>query len=490
MKRVLFIQPPFFKFLGIHARYCPYQFVSMGTYLKNNGHHVRILEGDKYEEYGDLDFSDQEALYDHYLQKLKNFSDPFWKTLEKEIKNFKPDYIGITVWTTFIASAIHTAQYCRKVCPSAIIIAGGPHVTLLPEDIKKIDVFDIGVIGEGEQTILEIVNGNPLHSIRGIFYFENGNVKQNEPREFVKNLDDFGIPDRSLLINQENYEPEDMGLIMTSRGCPFKCAYCATKIWKNKVRNRSVESVIEEIKSVNKKYGTIYFTIKDDSFTINKKLVYDFCSKLKQEKVGVFWECNANLHTLDRDMLVEMRSAGCLSIKIGIESGSDRIHKIINKKLNNKFIMSRIKIFDGTDIHLTCYFMMGIPGESKDDILKTLNFAYRIKPDFISISVYEIFPGTKLHRLGIEENTAIEHMEIEDYFKIQPHNYFFANYKRHLAGMTYDEFDYLERYIKQRIHKYNRSPRSIYLRIKSRVPLYKKSSGYFLNDIKKFFKWI
>jgi anaerobic magnesium-protoporphyrin IX monomethyl ester cyclase len=490
MKHVLFVQPPFFRFIGIHARYFPYQFVSMGTYLRNNGHNVRILEGDKYEEYGDLDFSDQESLYDKYLQSLKNFSDPFWKTLEKEIQKFEPDYIGITVWTTFIASAIRTAQYCRKIFPSAIIIAGGPHATLLPEDIKKIDVFDIGVIGEGEQTILEIVNGNPLHSIRGIFYSENGNIKQNEPRVFVNNLDDFGIPDRSLLINQENYEAEDMGLIMTSRGCPFKCAYCATKIWENKVRNRSVESVIEEIKSVKKKYGTIYFTVKDDSFTTNKNRIYDFCRKLKQEKVNIFWECNANLHTLDRDMLVEMRSAGCIAIKIGIESGSDRIHKIINKKLNNKFIMSRIKIFDGTDIHLTCYFMMGIPGESKDDILKTLSFAYRIKPDFISISVYEIFPGTKLHSLGIEENTAVGNMEIEDYFKIQPHHYFFVNHKRYLAGMTYDEFDSLEGYIKQKIHKYNRSPRIIYLRIKSRVPLYKKSTGYFFKDIKNFFKWI
>jgi len=463
----------------------------MGTYLKNNGHHVRILEGDKYEKYGNLDFSDQESLYDNYLQNLKNFSDPFWKTLEKEIQNFKPDYIGITVWTTFIASAIRTAQYCRKICPSAIIIAGGPHVTLLlPEDIKKVDVFDIGVIGEGVQTILEIVNSKPLHLISGVFYSENSVVKQNEPRPFVENPDDFGIPDRSILINEKKYEAEVMGLIMSSRGCPFKCAYCATAIWKNKVRSRSVKSVVEEIKSVKRKYGTIYFTLKDDSFTVNKNRVYDFCSKLKQEKVDIYWECNANLTTLDRELLIEMRSAGCMAIKVGIESGSDRIHKIINKKLNNKIIISKMKIFNGIDMHVTCYFMMGIPGETKDDILKTLNFAYKIKPDFISFSVYEIFPGTKLHKLGIEENSAIDHMEIEDYFKIQPHNYFFANHKRHLAGMTHDEFDSLERYIKQKVHKYNRSPRTIYRRIKSRLPLYKKSSEYFFNDIKQFVKWI
>jgi radical SAM superfamily enzyme YgiQ (UPF0313 family) len=189
-------------------------------------------------------------------------------------------------------------------------------------------------------------------------------------------------------------------------------------------------------------------------------------------------------------MLIEMRSAGCIAIKVGIESGSDRIHGIINKSLNNKFITSKMSIFDGVNIHLTCYFMMGIPGETKDDILKTLSFAYEIKPDFISFSVYEIFPGTKLHRLGIEEKTAVEHMSIEDYFKIQPHNYFYSNDKRHLAGMTYGEFDSLEKYVRKKIHKHNRSPRNIYLRIKSRVPLYKKNTKYFFDDLKKFFKWI
>ena len=134
--------------------------------------------------------------------------------------------------------------------------------------------------------------------------------------------------------------------------------------------------------------------------------------------------------------------------------------------------------------------MMGIPGETKEDILKTLEFAYHIKPDFISISVYEIFPGTKLHRIGIEESTAIDHMEIEDYFKIQPHNYFYANFKRHLSGMTYYEFDSLERHIKHKVHRYNRSPLSIYRRIKSRLPIYKKNSKHFFNDIKQFINWI
>jgi radical SAM superfamily enzyme YgiQ (UPF0313 family) len=462
----------------------------MGTYLKKNGHEVKVLEGDQFKKEGKLDFSNQESLYDHYLNNLKSYSDPFWKILRREIFNFKPDLIGITVWTTTIASAIRTAQYCKEISPQTMIIVGGPHVTLLPDDFQQIDCFDIGVIGEGEQTILEIVDGIPLSDIDGIVYRESGILKQNSPRKFVRNLDDFGLPDRSVLIDETQYDSEDLGLIMTSRGCPFKCAYCATKIWKNKVRYRSIDGLLEEIKTVKAKYGTIYFTLKDDSFTIDRNRVLEFCDRLQRGKMDIYWECNANLSTLDREMLIKMRSSGCLAIKVGIESGSDKIHKIINKKLNNKIIISKMKIFEGLDIHLTCYFMIGIPGETKQDIIKTMNFAKQIRPDFISMSVYEIFPGTQLHKLGITEKTAIGHMEIEDYSHTHPHNYFFTGGKRHLSGMKKNEFDSLEKYVKNKIHRYNRLPHNIYKRIKSRFPLYRRNLLYFFEDFNKFLKWV
>jgi radical SAM superfamily enzyme YgiQ (UPF0313 family) len=462
----------------------------MGAYLKHNGHQVKILEGDKYDEYGDLDFSDQESSYQNYLDKLKTFSDPFWKILKKEILGFQPDYIGVTFWTTFIASSIRTAQYCKMVWPSATIISGGPHVTLSFQDIESISEIDIGIIGEGEQTVLEIVDGKPLNSIDGIFYKKNGKIIHNPPRSFTNDLDRFGIPDRSLLLNLDQYDSEDMGLIMTSRGCPFNCAYCATTIWKNKIRHRSIPKIIEEIKSVKKCYGTIYFTIKDDSFTADKKYVYDFCHQLKKEKIRIFWECNANLSTIDANLLEEMESAGCIAMKVGIETGSDRIHKVINKRLNNDIVVKKRKLFNNVNIHLTCYFMIGIPSETKDDIFKTVAFAKRIKPDFISLSVYEIFPGTKLHNQGIKDKTAVPHMQCADFFKIQPHNYYFANQKRSLAGMTNEEFDLLEENVKTTVGRYNRLPRNIYRRIKLRYPIYRNDPKSILYDLKKFIKWV
>jgi len=489
MKRVLLIQPPFFRFIDIHARYFPYQLVSMGTYLKNNGHEVRVLEGDKYDDYGNLDFSNQESLYENYLKELKALSNPFWSTLEAEIQDYKPDYIGITVWTTFIASAIRTAQFCKKILPSAQIIAGGPHVTLLPEDLTKVNAFDHIVVGEGEETLLEIVNEVPANSIQGVLHSDNGSSNKFSSRPFAANLDSFGIPDRSILINEDKYEDEDMGLIMTSRGCPFSCAYCATSIWEKKVRGRSIDNIIQEIKHVKNTYGTIYFTIKDDSFLINKKRVLEFCNKIKEERLNINWECNANLKTIDSEILDNIKSAGCTTIKVGVESGSNRIHELINKKLTNEIIKDKVNLIKSSGLHLTCYFMMGIPGETREDILKTLKFANELKPDFISFSVYEIFPGTEFFKRSIENKTAVEHMEIEDYFNVLPHNYFFTGNKRHLAGMSHDEFNDLEKLLKNNMSKYNRSLRNILFRIKSRLPLYTKNINYISKDIKSFLKW-
>lgn len=490
MKRILLIQPAFFSLIGIYSRYYPYHLVSIGTYLKLAGHVVKVLEGDSYGINFTLDFAEQETKYKKYLIELKQQKHPYWELLRNELERFNPDYIGITFWTTFIASSIKTAELCRQHCPGAIILAGGPHVTLMPDDIKQLRSIDIGVIGEGEKTVLEIVNGKPLNEIEGIFYRNSEGVDDNPVRPFIRDLDSLGIPDRSLLINKKNYSSEDFGLIMTSRGCPYGCSYCATSIWRRIVRHRSIDSIIDEITYVKNEYGTIYFTFKDDSFLINKKRVLEFCKKLVEKKLKVFWECNANLVNIEKDLLIAMKKAGCIAIKIGIETGSNKIHGIINKKLTNEIIEKQWKIIRSVDLHVTCYFMMGIPGETENDINQTIEFAKKMAPDYISYSIYEIFPGTCLHQTGVNENTAKPKMSIDEYFNIEPHNYFYANDYRHLYGVSNIKFRAIEFKFRSSFRKYNRSLRCIFSRVKSRFPIYKAKPKYFISDLKSFLKWV
>jgi anaerobic magnesium-protoporphyrin IX monomethyl ester cyclase len=489
-KKILLIQPPFYRFIGMRTRYFPYHLVCLATQLCANGHNAMVLDAEATEKTGSLDFTDMEARYGAYLSGVSSLDHPIWKVLGASVAAFKPDYIGITIWTTFIASAMRTAEICRRVCPEAKIIAGGPHVTLLPEDIIRADVFDIAVVGEGEQTLCEIVQGRELNEIKGIAYRAVDGWQRTEPRAFTNNLDEYGIPRRDLLMDEGAYDREDMGLIMTSRGCPYSCAYCATSLWRQTLRSRSVDNVLDEMSMVNKKYGTRYFALKDDVLTVNKKWLAEFCQKLPRILPRVFWECNAHLRTIDTDMLCTMRKAGCLSVKVGVESGSDRVHRLINKGLTNGLIRSKMKELRSSGMHVTCYFMMGIPGETHEDVEATIELARRIKPDYLSMSVYEIFPGTKLHAAGVADGSALSRMAFEDYFRIAPHHYYFARQRRGLSGMNDDEYDLLETRVKKFANRYNRSPRAIYRRLRSRVPLYVANPRQLLHDARQFVSWI
>ncbi|MDD4985887.1 MAG: radical SAM protein [Dehalococcoidales bacterium] len=489
MKKILLIQPPFYSFMGLDTRYFPYHLVCIGTYLKANDYDVRVVEGDLAIKRGSLKFTDIESGYRYYLESLADYDHPSWVALQREIEEYTPDIIGISVWTSGVASAVRTAELARRAAPQALIVVGGPHITLKPDDVVRMSAVDIGVVGEGERTMLEIADGVEPGTINGVVIKKEGKLIRTPERDFEERLDAYGMPDRSLLRGEGLYDEEDMGLVMTSRGCPYACAYCATTIWKRRMRCRSVEAVIDEMKSVKSRYGTTYFTIKDDTFTVDRHRVEDFCNALKVSGMRIVWECNGNLNTLDAGMLAAMKDAGCVGIKVGVETGSDRIHRIINKGLTNDIVRKKIRLIKESGLHVTCYFMMGIPGEAKQDVIDTIEFATTIKPDYISASVYEIFPGTALHAVGVERGEALNDMQFDDYFSVYPHNYYCAKGRRELAGMSGEHFDDLERMIKRKVDKYNRSMTNVYARVRSRCRLYRISAKYLIRDMHRFIRW-
>ena len=200
-------------------------------------------------------------------------------------------------------------------------------------------------------------------------------------------------------MNRATYSPEDMGLIMTSRGCPFSCTFCATD--NRQVRYRSIEHVLREIRHVRDTYGTVHFTLKDDSFTVDKKRVAEFCDALTREDLRIGWECNTRVDLVTEEMLRTMKRAGCNSVKVGIESGSERVLERMNKRITLDQIRAAAGLFRKVGIHWTGYFLIGTPGESLEDIYRTLDFMYEIRPDFAAIGVYEPFPETVMFHEGI-----------------------------------------------------------------------------------------
>lgn len=491
--RILLIDPPFYRIFGFYNRYFPVGITAVGTILRESGYNVSVYDADINDNPTDMDYTRLPEKYQYYLNSFKSCSDPVWLEVKKTINDFKPEIVGISIWTTFAASAFHIAKISKELNSSCFVVMGGPHATVKADEILKISPYvDYVIRGEGENTMLELIRHiesehHGLVEINGLSYRQDGEIKHNSSREITKNLDKFNFPDRSILMNEKKYTSEDMGLIMTSRGCPYACAYCATDT--KKVSYVSINSLVNEIKFVKGKYGTTQFSFKDDSFTVSKKRVDELCDKLINEKLNLNWECNTRVNLIDENLLGKMKKAGCNSIKVGIESGSDRILKMMNKGITHDQVRTAAKLLRKAGIHWTGYFMMGVPGETIEDVYKTLNFMYEIKPDFASIGVYEPFPGTPMFIDGISRGLVKCEMTIDDFYLVLPNHYYKIDPSRQVDTIDEERYKILEKEIKDAFHTYNKSLKHVMKRAKARANVYIKEPKILIEDVKKYLSW-
>ena len=493
--KILLIDPPFYRFIGYYNRYFPLGLAYLAAVLRNEGHGVLIYDADCNVNPSKMDFISLEDSYPHYLKSVIDKTHPIWQDAKKVIADFNPDVVGITVWTTFAASSFTLASLCKDYNKNLPVIMGGPHISIKYDEVMKIcpDV-DFLVRGEGEGTIAELIkaidkNQRDFKNINGISYRQKGVIIHNPPAKFIADLDNVPFPARDLLLNKASYNSEDMGLLMTSRGCPYACSYCATSIWERKVRYRSIDNVIAEIKHVIHQYDTRQFTFKDDSFTVNRKRVMEFCDKLIKEKIKISWDCNTRVNLVDEELLLNMKKAGCNSIKVGIETGSERILGLINKKISLEDCRRAAKLFKKAGIHWTGYFMMGLPSETQEEMYQTLQFMKELDPDFASFSVYEPFPGTELFNIGIEKGLVQEERSLEDFYTISPKYYYVKDMNRRVDTLSNEEFGKIENDIKREFHKFNRKPTKIFKRVKSRSRSYISSPVMVWDDFRKFLSW-
>ena len=445
-----------------------------------------------------MDFSQLEESYPFYLQSLKDENNPILKEIPGTVRNFNPDLIGITAWTTFAASAFRVAAICKEWNRDVSVVMGGPHISIKYDEVMKIcpDV-DFLIRGEGEKTFVELAKAleskdkaKALKNINGILYRQNREIVHNPDREFIQDLDAIPLPARDLLLNKDSYNSEDMGLLMTSRGCPYNCSYCATSIWERKTRYRSIDNVINEIKLVIDKYGTRQFTFKDDSFTVNRKRVLEFCDRLINEDIRINWDCNTRVNLVDEEILNKMKKAGCNGIKVGVETGSERILKLINKRISFEQCKKAVKLFRKVGIHWTGYFMMGLPSETKEDVYQTLKFMKELRPDYASFSVYEPFPGTELFNSGVEKGLVQKERTLDDFYTISPKYYYVKDINRRVDTMSGEEFEKLEFEMKEAFYKYNRGLLRLAKRANSRSKLYLQTPKTLVDDFKKFLSWV
>ena len=492
--KILLIDPPFFRIFGFYNRYFPFALATLATFLRQYGYSdIQVYDADFNEQPNNIDYSQLPQMYEKYLHSFQQHDHPVWRDVEDTIRKQHPDIVGISLWTTFAAASFFTAGIAKRVNPECTVVMGGPHATVKAEEAMSIcHNVDYIVRGEGEYALLDLVSalekGAPdIASISGLSYRRNGIIEHSPLRERTVDLNHISFPDRTLLMHEESYSSEDMGLIMTSRGCPYACTYCATNT--KQVSFRSADHIMAELRSVKAQYGTTQFTFKDDSFTANRKKVEELCYKLLQEKLHITWECNTRVNLVNEPLLRLMKKAGCNFVKVGIESGSERILQSMNKKITHDQVWQAVKLFRRIGIHWTGYFMMGIPGETEEDIRKTINFMYDIKPDFACIGVYEPFPGTRMFDDGIQRGLVKSKMSLGDFYTTMPNHYYKQDACRQTDLIAPERFEELEAEVKKCIREYNRHPLRVTKMARARSRVYYHDPKVLWTDMKKFLSY-
>lgn len=491
--RILLIDPPFYRFIGFYNRYFPVGLASIATMLRNAGHEVMVYDADSNDKPSVIDYTRLTAHYETYLEALRRPDHAVLREVRETLRRADPDMVGISLWTTYAASALRLAEISKELYPDRPVIVGGPHATAKADEVLRIcGQVDYAIRGEGELAVLELTEQltqprpDPA-SIQGLSYRQAGEIRHNAPRERHRTLDDFPFPDRELLMNVRRYMAEDMGLIMTSRGCPYACSYCATETRRTSVR--SVEHILAEIEAVKGRYGTIQFNFKDDSFTVDRRRVERLCDRLIAGRLNILWECTTRANLVTKELLLKMKKAGCNSIKIGVESGSARILHEMNKGVTLDQLRRAAALLAETGIHWTGYFMMGVPGETVDEIYQTLDFMYELQPDYAHIGTYEPFPGTPMFEDGIRRGLIRAEMTYEDFFAIRPNDYYKADARRQVDTIEPERYEALEREMKTRFHQYNKRMARLFKRAKSRTRLYVAQPTVLLADFRKYLSW-
>lgn len=333
--------------------------------------------------------------------------------LANAINDKSPRYLGISACTMDIIAAADLAARVKSLKPSIRIIIGGPHITALPkETMEEFSVFDIGVIGEGEETLpelLDVLDGRipkKLTGVDGLVFRENSALVVTKPRAFIKDLDALPLPAWDLLPNLRQYyfapawtmHSGQTATIITSRGCPCQCIYCDRKVFGNVVRYHGPEYVLEMMRTVHKKHDIGHLRIGDDNFVINKKRLHAICDRLIGEKMVLSWSCLARVDSVDPEMLAKMKKAGCWSIAVGVETGSQKIHDIEKKGVTLDRIEKAVAMIRKAGIRTISFNIVGHPLETVETMKKTIEFNKRIKVDEFKTQFMVPFPGTELYQ--------------------------------------------------------------------------------------------
>ncbi len=349
--------------------------------------------------------------------------------IEEDIKNFLPDIVVISITNATILLDIEFVNWICSFHKCEFILKGAIFFNISDEHLESLDLKNIGYLigGEIENTIGNLVdnilrNKGSLEDIAGLVYKDNGIFKKTSLDVWQDNLDDFPFPARDLMQNELYTRPdtgEPMATIQVSKGCPAQCIYCLTPIISGKkVRKRSTDSIFAEISECYYKYGIRNFFFKADTFTIDAQWAEELCDKIINSDLHgkIEFTVNSRVKPLQRQLLEKLKQAGCFMVAVGFESGNQETLQRIKKGTTVEDNLQAAKLIKEVGLPLFGFFMVGFPWENKAEILNTLNFIFKINPDFIELHIAMPYFGTELYNECEKYQTIRGNAWGNDYF--------------------------------------------------------------------------
>jgi anaerobic magnesium-protoporphyrin IX monomethyl ester cyclase len=342
-----------------------------------------------------------------------------WKDIKQDILEYRPDFIGVTSTTENRFQSFKLIKLAKTTYPQALTILGGPHASMAAEDcLAHIPELDLVVRGEGEMTMIELCQWHregkditALESVPGISFRKNGEVSSNPSRPLIKDLDDLPYPAFHLIpFTEYNFKFPVPGKgelpavnIMSSRGCPFKCNFCATPInWGRNVRMRSPENVVDEIEGLIERYGVKVIFFFDDTFNVSTKRVEQICDLIIQRKLDIYWKCDVRIDLIDKPLLTKMKQAGLFHLSFGLEAASERVrNEIIDKKVDIEDFHNLVKWCQELEVIPNVFFIYSHPTETWEEAQETIKIIEKYRDGIeASIAILHIYPGTPLEEMA------------------------------------------------------------------------------------------
>ncbi len=469
--RILLVNPPFMRLRGIPLTYFPLSVGYVGAALRRAGHEIAIYNAESApDDELRAPMKGAELLQSHhvYIDVLKDRSHPIWREFRSVMAEVDPDVVGLTVMSCKFDSAKVLTEIARERREDVRVVWGGPHPTAMEEECFARGGADYVIPREGEVAavkLMEHLGGElPFESASGVVGWdrERRRVVRGGPIEYEKDLDAMPFPARDALLFPERTANRVLGAVITSRGCPYDCTFCDSKVvWTRQVRNRSPENVVAEVVETYERFGQRSFNFVDDTFTLNKKRVSAICRALRQADLPINWTCTTRCDALSPEMIREMKDAGCSVVTVGIETGSERMLKEMKKGIGVADVLRASEMLDQGGLDWHAFFMIGMPRETREDIEATRRLIEQISPGRIELSVFTPYPGTEEWRVAKEMGLIEEPVDWARYSHQSDDNHFIQSIPR-------EEFQQIRREMFELVDRHNDSLRTNFKKFRHR----------------------